>query len=105
MPYALVSARVTKSVPWWHSDAAGPAFDAARRALTRGYGRETVMIGAGGTNGFMAGFENAFPGVPLLLMGVEDPPCNAHSENESLDLGDWEKCVRSAIFFYEELTR
>jgi len=105
MPHALVTAHLTKCIPWWRTEAEGPAFDAARRALARGYGREAVMIGAGGSIGFVGMFEEAFPGIPLLLMGVEDPPCNAHSEDESLDLGDWEKCVRSAIFFYEELTR
>lgn len=104
-PHALVSARVVKSVPWWHTDAEGPVFDAARRALTRGYGCEVRMIGAGGSIGFVGMFEDAFPNVPLLLMGVEDPPCNAHSENESLDLGDWERCARSAIFLYDELSR
>jgi acetylornithine deacetylase/succinyl-diaminopimelate desuccinylase-like protein len=104
-PYAIVTANVLNSVPWWRTDATGPVFDAARRALTRGYGRDTRMIGAGGSIGFVSMFEEAFPRVPLLLMGVEDPPCNAHSENESLHLGDWERCARSAIFFYDEMSR
>lgn len=104
MPYAHVSARVVKSVPWWCSEGSGPLFDAARRALTRGYGAEAMRIGSGGTIGFVPAFAAAFPDAPLLLMGVEDPPCNAHAENESLHLGDWDKCVRSAIFLYDAIT-
>ena len=81
------------------------AFEAARRALKAGYGKETAMIGAGGTIGFVGPFEKTLGGVPCLLMGVEDPYCNAHSENESLDIGDFKKSIRSAIFLYDELSR
>lgn len=102
-PHARVDAKVVSSAPWFQSTPDGPAFDAARRALSAGYGRDAVFIGAGGTIGFVGAFADAFPGVPLLLMGVEDPPCNAHSENESLHLGDWESCCRSAIHLYREL--
>src|SRR5436190_136346 len=105
MPHALVSAQIVKSVPWWRTDATGPVFDAARRALTRGYGREVEMIGTGGSISFVGTFESAFAGTPLLLMGVEDPPCNAHSENEFLHLADWESCVRASIILYDELRR
>jgi acetylornithine deacetylase/succinyl-diaminopimelate desuccinylase-like protein len=91
--------------PWWTTDPEGPAFEAARRALKAGFGKATAMIGAGGSIGFVQPFADALGGAPCLLMGVEDPKCNAHSENESLHLGDWAKCMRSAIHLYDELSR
>jgi len=105
-PYgAKVTARINGTTPWWTTDPEGPAFEAARRALKAGFGKETAMIGAGGTIGFVQPFADLLGGVPCLLMGVEDPACNAHSENESLHLGDWVKCMRSAVYLYDELSR
>ena len=105
-PYgAQVTARVNGTTPWWTTDPEGPAFEAARSALKAGFGKETAMIGAGGSIGFVQPFADLLGGAPCLLMGVEDPPCNAHSENESLHLSDWAKCMRAAVHLYDELSR
>lgn len=92
-----ITARVIAHASWWRTDARGREYDAARLALSRGYGVEPVMQGAGGTISFVRSFAEAFDNVPLILLGVEDPPCNAHSEDESLHLGDWASCARSVI--------
>lgn len=102
---AKITAKVNGTTPWWTTDPEGPAFEAARRALKAGFGKETAMIGAGGSIGFVQPFADLLGGVPCLLMGVEDPACNAHSENESLHLGDWRKCIDAAIYLYDELSR
>jgi len=105
-PYgAKVVAKVVGTTPWWTTDPEGPAFEAARRALKAGYGKPTAMIGAGGSLGFVGPLADPLGGAPCLLMGVEDPLCNAHSENESLHLGDFVKSMRSAVHLYDELSR
>src|SRR5207244_10414657 len=70
---ARVSARVTGATPSWTTNPEGPAFDAARRALKAGFGREAAMMGSGGTIGFVAPFDRVLGGVPCLLTGVIDP--------------------------------
>ena len=105
-PYGThVTAKINGTTPWWTTDPDGPAFEAARRALKAGFKKDAAMIGAGGSIGFVQPFADMLGGAPCLLTGVEDPPCNAHSENESLHLGDFRKCIASTVYLYDELSR
>ncbi len=100
-----VKASITSATPWWTTDPEGPAFEAARAALKAGFGKETAMMGGGGTIGFVQPFADLLKGAPCILMGVADPHTQAHSENESLHLGDWVKAMRSTIHLYDGLAK
>jgi acetylornithine deacetylase/succinyl-diaminopimelate desuccinylase-like protein len=80
-------------------EARGPAYDAMRRAMKEAFGKEPVDMGAGGSIPFVAEFAKRFPEAALLLTGAGDPSTNAHSEDESVDLGDLERsCLAEALF-------
>ena len=77
----------------------GPAYEALKAALGAAWGREAIDIGQGGSIPFLFDFARAFPDAALLVTGVEDPESNAHSENESLHLAEFERvCVAEATF-------
>ena len=100
-----VEVEAEAAATWWFCEPEGPAFDAARRALKAGYGKKPAHIGCGGTIPFVKPFADAFGGAPCLLLGLEDPICNAHGENESLHLGDFQKGIASAVHLYDELAQ
>ncbi len=87
----------------WKTRPDHPVFAVARRSLAHGYGRDAVTIGCGGTIPFVDHFTRVLGDIPALLVGIEDPYTNAHSENESLHLGDFDKAVRAQIHFFADL--
>lgn len=73
-------------------DVSGHAFEAFRRACADTWGRAPVEPGSGGSLPLVAAMAAAYPGTAMLLTGVEDPESNAHSENESVHLGELHNC-------------
>ncbi len=115
----LVENYIQKNTPWglkvsleydytgkaWSTQAKGPAFEAALKALELGFKQKPVLIGTGGSISFVGPFSSTFDNIPVLLLGIEDPYTAAHSENESLHIEDFHKAVRSAIYFYHILAK
>jgi acetylornithine deacetylase/succinyl-diaminopimelate desuccinylase-like protein len=86
--------------PAWGTDTAHPAFAAARAALERGFGTAPVAIGCGASIPFVGEMTALLGGVPALLLGVEDPQCGAHAENEGLLLADALSALRAEIALF-----
>ena len=84
-------------------DATGPVYDAARAAFRQAWGVEAVDIGMGGSIPFIAELAAAFPDATILVTGVEDPRTQAHSVNESLDLGVLERAAVAEALLLESL--
>jgi acetylornithine deacetylase/succinyl-diaminopimelate desuccinylase-like protein len=91
---------VTAGTPVAPYDAvtSGPAYRAAQEAYAEAWGKPPVLIGVGGSIGFLAPFARAFPRAEVLVTGVEDPDTRAHGPNESLHLRDFERaCLAEAL--------
>jgi acetylornithine deacetylase/succinyl-diaminopimelate desuccinylase-like protein len=84
-------------------DASGPVYDAARAAFRQAWGTDAIDMGVGGSIPFIAEFADAFPDAKILVTGVEDPATQAHSINESLDLGVLERAATSEALLLEAL--
>lgn len=84
-------------------DATGPVYDAARAAFRKAWGVDPVDMGVGGSIPFIAEFAAAFPEAKILVTGVEDPATQAHSVDESLDLGVLERAATSEALLLEAL--
>ncbi|MDP2599455.1 MAG: M20/M25/M40 family metallo-hydrolase [Deltaproteobacteria bacterium] len=100
--------RLTSTLPPiqpWAGATAHPAVKKLQQAMTRGYGRQSVLGGSGGSIGFLDEFQRRFPGVPLLPIGVEDPFTNAHAANESLNIPDFVSTIRSLALFLDLMSR
>jgi acetylornithine deacetylase/succinyl-diaminopimelate desuccinylase-like protein len=80
-------------------DADGPAYDAARAAITAAWdGTAPVDIGIGGSIPVVATLQKRFPDASVLVTGIEDPYCAAHGPNESLHLADFARtCLAEAL--------
>ncbi|MET1051638.1 MAG: dipeptidase [Mycetocola sp.] len=74
-------------------DTSGYAVGEAKRAMADAWGVEPVELGVGGSIPFISDLVREFPKAEILVTGVEDPHSRAHSPNESLHLGVFQRSV------------
>ncbi|HEY7693574.1 MAG TPA: M20/M25/M40 family metallo-hydrolase [Gaiellaceae bacterium] len=71
----------------------GPAYEAAREALGRAWGAETVSIATGGSIPLVNALQQAAPEAEMLLFGTTDGFANIHAPNERVIVDEFEKAV------------
>lgn len=82
------------------TDVSHPFFKKMSDSMASAYGTETKFIGCGASIPGAEFFRNTFGDIPILLTGLEDPECNAHGENESLYLPDFEHGIVAETLFF-----
>ena len=78
-------------------------FQKMKEAMTEAFEKEAKFIGCGASIPGAILFRNTFGDIPILLIGLEDPDSNPHSENESLDLADFKKTMVAETLFFGKL--
>jgi len=74
-------------------DSSGWAATDAKDAMFEAWGVEAVERGVGGSIPFIADLVEVFEDAQILVTGVEDPDSRAHSPNESLHLGVFQRAI------------
>jgi Acetylornithine deacetylase/Succinyl-diaminopimelate desuccinylase and related deacylases len=84
------------------TDPSSPFIQAAARAMTEVFGRETVFIRSGGSIPIVGLFQ-AHLGIPSVLMGFGLPDDNLHAPNEKLHLPNFFGGIRAVARYLEIL--
>ncbi|HEX9563775.1 MAG TPA: dipeptidase [Gemmatimonadaceae bacterium] len=101
-PGVRVRLDLVHASPAWQARLEGPLLAAARRALAATFEREPVLVGEGASIPVIGDFDRIF-GAPVLLLGFGLPGENAHGPNEWLDLGNFERGLRTVARLWAEL--
>ncbi|WP_309079767.1 dipeptidase [Zhihengliuella sp.] len=100
---AAVTVEVTERGSAFSTDTTTPAAQACLWALEHAWGTSAVETGIGGSIPFIADLTEVFPEASILVTGVEDPDSRAHSANESLHLGEFQRAVTAEALLLARL--
>ena len=103
-----VAATVTPSSVWpgWSTSPDGPIMTAARQSMTDVFGKQTQVIGSGGSIPLLTTLAAINPRAEFVLWGAEDgEKANIHSADESVDLGELEQVTLAQTLLLHHLGR
>lgn len=81
----------------------GPAYRACAAAMEAVYRRRPVNHGVGGTVPLIANLLEAFPGIEVIGVGAQDPAARIHAPNESVDIDELGRVIKTEVLFLAEL--
>jgi len=84
-------------------DTTGWAATDAKAAMHEAWGVEPIEMGVGGSIPFIADLVELFEDAQILVTGVEDPDSRAHSPNESLHLGVFQRAILTEALLLAKL--
>ncbi|HEY8548382.1 MAG TPA: M20/M25/M40 family metallo-hydrolase [Vicinamibacterales bacterium] len=87
------------------AEVSGPAYEAARSALSTAWGGETVSIASGGSIPLVNALHGAVPEAEILLFGATDGFSNIHAPNERVLLDEFRKTVIAEAEFFREFAK
>ncbi len=108
-----LTAHLRRRVPWglrceitpagsgeaFEGSLGGPAFDAMSEAMSGAFGREMATSGQGGSIPLCNVLQSTFPDAEIMLYGVEEPRCQIHAPNESVDPSEIEHVALAQAMF------
>jgi acetylornithine deacetylase/succinyl-diaminopimelate desuccinylase-like protein len=79
----------------------GPAYDALVAAMSESYGRDVVTQGQGGSIPLCTLLQQLYPEAEIMLLGTQEPLCQIHAPDESVDPFEVEKISLALALFLE----
>jgi acetylornithine deacetylase/succinyl-diaminopimelate desuccinylase-like protein len=80
----------------------GPAYDAARVALEKAWGKASSTMAGGGSIPLVSSLQEAVPDAEILLFGASDGYANIHAPNERVLVDELEKTTLAMAQFFGE---
>lgn len=79
------------------------AFEVLADAMTEAFGQPVRTSGQGGSIPLTAALAQAQPDGAIVMIGVADPSCKMHAENESVDPGEIQRMALAQAIFLRNL--
>ncbi|MGK2878429.1 MAG: dipeptidase [Solirubrobacterales bacterium] len=82
----------------------GPAFDALTAAMGESYSRDVVTQGQGGSIPLCTLLQQLYPEAEIMLLGTQEPLCQIHAPDESVDPSEVEKISLALALFLQRFS-